>query len=123
MCPKIEADFEPFGLQIVNFYVENISLPPEVEAAIDKRSSMGAIGNLSAFTQYQAASALPAAAANSGGLGNAGAGLAMGMAMGNAMSQGLAGQPGAERSARRSPAAAEAGKLLCRRQQSAGRAV
>ena len=92
MCPKIEADFAPFGLSIVNFYVENISLPPEVEAAIDKRSSMGAIGNLGAYTQYQAANAIPEAAANSGGLAGAGASLAMGVAVGNAMSQGLSGQ-------------------------------
>ena len=92
MLPKIEADFEPFGLQIANFYVENISLPPEVEAAIDKRSSMGAIGNLAAYTQYQAANALPEAAANSGGLAGAGAGLALGASMAGAISQGLGGQ-------------------------------
>ncbi|HET6251504.1 MAG TPA: SPFH domain-containing protein [Tepidisphaeraceae bacterium] len=92
ILPKIETDFEPFGLQIANFYVENISLPPEVEAAIDKRSSMGAIGNLAAYTQYQTANALPAAAANPGGLAGAGASLAMGVAMGNAMQQGLQGQ-------------------------------
>ena len=89
---KIETDFEPFGLQIANFYVENISLPPEVEAAIDKRSSMGAIGNLSAYTQYQTANAIPVAAANEGGLAGAGASMAMGVAMGNAMQQGLQGQ-------------------------------
>lgn len=92
ILPKIETDFEALGLQIVNFYVENISLPPEVEAAIDKRSSMGAIGNLAAYTQYQAANALPTAAANSGGLAGAGAGVAIGLAMGNAMQQGLQGQ-------------------------------
>ncbi|HWE92518.1 MAG TPA: SPFH domain-containing protein [Tepidisphaeraceae bacterium] len=89
ICGKIENDFEQFGLQIANFFVENISLPPEVEAAIDKRSSMGAIGNLGAYTQYQTANAIPEAAANPGGLGAAGASLAMGMQMGNAMSQGL----------------------------------
>ncbi|HWE04912.1 MAG TPA: SPFH domain-containing protein [Tepidisphaeraceae bacterium] len=92
ILPKIEADFEPFGLQIANFYVENISLPAEVEAAIDKRSSMGAIGNLGAYAQFQAANAMPIAAANSGGIAGAGAGMAMGMAMGNAVSQGLQGQ-------------------------------
>jgi membrane protease subunit (stomatin/prohibitin family) len=92
ICPKIDADMEPFGLQIANFFVENVSLPPEVEAAIDKRSSMGAIGNLGAYTQYQAANSLPAAAANSGGLAGAGAGIAAGMAMGNMMQQGLTGQ-------------------------------
>ncbi|HZL35153.1 MAG TPA: SPFH domain-containing protein [Tepidisphaeraceae bacterium] len=92
MLPKIEADFAPFGIQIANFYVENISLPPEVEAAIDKRSSMGAIGNLQAYTQYQTANAIPEAAANPGGLAAAGAGLGIGMAMGSAVSQGMQGQ-------------------------------
>jgi len=92
ICPKIEADFEPFGIQIVNFLVENISLPPEVEAAIDKRSSMGAIGNLGAYTQYQAANAIPIAAANSGGMAGAGAGMAMGVAMGNSVAQSLQAQ-------------------------------
>jgi membrane protease subunit (stomatin/prohibitin family) len=91
ICGKIETDFEPLGLQIANFYVENISLPPEVEAAIDKRSSMGAIGNLNAYTQFQAANSLPEAAKNSGGLAGAGAGMAMGVAMGNAFQQGLQG--------------------------------
>ena len=92
ICPKIDSDFDPFGLQIANFYVENISLPPEVEAAIDKRSSMGAIGNLGAYTQFQTANAIPVAAANSGGIAGAGAGIAMGVSMANAMTQGLQGQ-------------------------------
>ncbi len=35
-----------YGLEITSFIVENVSVPPEVEAAIDKRSSMAAIGNL-----------------------------------------------------------------------------
>lgn len=92
MLPKIETDFEPFGIQIANFYVENISLPPEVEAAIDKRSSMGAIGNLQAYTQYQTANAIPEAAANPGGMAGVGAGLGIGMGIGNAVAQGMTGQ-------------------------------
>jgi membrane protease subunit (stomatin/prohibitin family) len=86
---RIESDFAQFGLQLANLIVENISLPPEVEAAMDKRTSMGVIGNLGAYTQYQTANAIPEAAANPGGLAGAGASLAMGMAMGNAMQQGL----------------------------------
>jgi membrane protease subunit (stomatin/prohibitin family) len=45
---RIQSDFDAFGLQIAMLMVENISLPPEVEAALDKRSSMGIIGNLQA---------------------------------------------------------------------------
>jgi excisionase family DNA binding protein len=42
-----------YGLQISSFIVENVSVPPEVEAAIDKRSSMAAVGNLNDFVKYQ----------------------------------------------------------------------
>jgi len=89
LAAQIQPDFTAFGLQIVNLLVENISLPSEVEGAIDKRTSMGAIGNMQQYTQYEAATAIPAAAANPGGLAGAGAGIAVGYAMGNQMAGGL----------------------------------
>jgi membrane protease subunit (stomatin/prohibitin family) len=85
IAAQIQPDFTNFGLQIGNLLVENISLPPEVEAAMDKRTSMGVIGNMQAYTQYEAASAIPTAAANPGGLAGSGAGIAMGYAMANQM--------------------------------------
>ena len=86
---RMKADFSPFGLEIVALVVENISLPPEVEAAMDKRTSMGVIGNLNAYAQFQAANALEQAAKNPSGGGNAAAGMGMGMgfAMANQMGQ------------------------------------
>src|SRR5881394_2960289 len=42
---KINEDFKSYGLEVTKFYVENVSLPPEVEAAMDKRASMGALGD------------------------------------------------------------------------------
>src|SRR6187431_2598953 len=42
-----------YGLEITSFIVENVSVPPEVEQALDKRSSMAAIGNLNDFVKYQ----------------------------------------------------------------------
>src|SRR5574339_486101 len=42
-----------YGIEIGSFIVENVSVPPEVEAAIDKRSSMAAVGNLNDFVKYQ----------------------------------------------------------------------
>jgi len=42
-----------YGIEMASFIVENVSVPPEVEAAIDKRSSMAAIGNLNEFVKYQ----------------------------------------------------------------------
>jgi len=79
-----------YGLSIPEFYIENISLPPAVEEALDKRTSMGLAGDLGKFTQYSAAEAMTAAAKNPSGGGGMGAGLGMGMgmAMANQMAQG-----------------------------------
>jgi membrane protease subunit (stomatin/prohibitin family) len=77
-----------YGLMIPEFYIENISLPPAVEAALDKRSSMGIAGDLGKFTQYSAAEAMTAAASNTGAAGGgmgAGIGAGLGMAMAGQM--------------------------------------
>jgi membrane protease subunit (stomatin/prohibitin family) len=87
ICSKIEPDFAVFGMDLVKLLVENISLPPEVEAAMDKRSSMGVIGNMQAYTQYQTANAIGDAANNPGGIAGAGVGLGAGMAMANQFMQ------------------------------------
>lgn len=84
---RIQHDFDVFGLQVVMLMVENISLPPEVEQAMDKRTSMGVIGNLQAYTQFQAANAIDDAAKTPGGLAGAGIGMGMGLAMGGQMAQ------------------------------------
>ena len=84
---RIKSDFAQFGLEIVTLHVENISLPPEVEAAMDKRTSMGVLGNLNAYTQFQAANAMEQAAKNPGGAGAAGIGMGMAVAMGQQMGQ------------------------------------
>lgn len=83
---KIGPEFGEYGLEVTKFLVENISLPTEVEQALDKRSSMGIIGNLNAYTQFQAANAMEASAQNPGGA----AGDAMGLAMGFGMAQQMA---------------------------------
>jgi len=79
---KVNEEFKELGLEITKFLVENISLPPEVEAALDKRSSMGIIGNLGAYTQFQAANSMEEAAKNPNGGGMMGAGMGAGMGMG-----------------------------------------
>lgn len=73
---------EKYGLEITSFLLENVSVPPEVEQAIDKRSSMGAIGNLNDYVKYQ----MGAAMAN-GGEGAAAATMPATMAMGFGMAQ------------------------------------
>ena len=86
---RLHPDFERYGLDVNSLLVENISLPPAVEEALDKRASMGVIGNLQQYTQFQAANAMEAAAQNSGGEAASGMGMGMGFAMANQMAQGL----------------------------------
>lgn len=92
---RLHDDFEAYGLDVTNLLVENVSLPPEVEAALDKRTSMGVIGNLQQYTQFQAANAMEAAAKNPGGDAGGGMGMGMGFAMANQMANSFA-QPGAQ---------------------------
>ena len=54
----IRPEFNTYGLELTKLLIENISLPPEVEAALDKRSSMGLVGNLQQYAQFQAANAM-----------------------------------------------------------------
>lgn len=80
---KLKPEFMEYGIELTKFLVANISLPPNVEEALDKRSSMGIIGDLNKFTQFSAASAMTAAAENPNG-GGAAAGMGMGMGFGMA---------------------------------------
>lgn len=81
---KITPEFLDYGLEIGNLLIENISLPEEVEQALDKRTSMGVIGNLNDYARYQAAEAMTEAASNPWGGGAAAAGMGMGMGVGMA---------------------------------------
>jgi membrane protease subunit (stomatin/prohibitin family) len=82
---KLGPEFKSHGIELVKFYVENVSLPPEVEQMLDKRASMGVVGDLGRLTQFQAAQALESAAENPGGTAGAGVGIGAGVAMGQAM--------------------------------------
>jgi membrane protease subunit (stomatin/prohibitin family) len=95
--------FSSYGLEITRFVIENISVPPEVEAAMDKRSSMGAVG-VRDYATFQAANALETGAANPGGGSPASDAMQLmaGLAMGQKMVQGL------DSSASPAPAGAEA---------------
>ncbi|WP_368345930.1 SPFH domain-containing protein [Pelagovum sp. HNIBRBA483] len=70
-----------YGLSLPELYIENISLPDAVEKALDKRTSMGLIGDLDRYTQYAAAEALSAAGTGGDSAMAAGLGAGMGMAM------------------------------------------
>jgi len=89
IAAEVSKVLKGYGLVMPEFYIENISLPPAVETALDKRTSMGLAGDLGKFTQYSAAEAMSTAAASDGQGGGMGAGLGMGMgmAMANQLSQ------------------------------------
>lgn len=91
---RIAPEFAKFGLELPEVQVQDIGLPEEVERAIDKAGSIKAVGDLKTFTQYQAAEAISAAAANPGGTAAAGVGMGMGFAMANQMGQAMGGQQG-----------------------------
>ncbi len=93
---KLQDRFKAFGLEMVSFYFENISLPEEVEKMLDKKTSMGIIGNMNQYAQFQAAEALRDAAQNEGGgFAGAGVGLGAGAAMGQMMGN-MFNQPAAQ---------------------------
>ena len=90
---KIAPHIAQLGLELSAFSVENISLPPEVEKALDQRTSMGIVGDMNRYTQFNAAQAL----GQSGNTPNSAIGTGVGLGAGMAMAQQMASalQPGA----------------------------
>ncbi len=87
---RINERFSVFGLTISDFAVENLSLPQSVEEAIDKRTQMGALGDLNQYMKFQSAEAIRDAAQNTGGgMAGMGAGLGAGMGIGQMMKDGM----------------------------------
>ena len=95
----INPKLAPLGLSLASFVIENISLPEEVEKTMDRRTSMGVLGDLNKYTQYQAAEAMREAANNPGGGAGIGAGMGAGMAMGQLFTQQMAQQQPAQQPA------------------------
>jgi membrane protease subunit (stomatin/prohibitin family) len=87
----IQAAFGNYGLTLDVFNVTSINLPDDLQEALDKRISMGMVGDLNKYTQYQVANAVPLAAQNEGGMAGVGASLSAGLVLGQTMAQGLAG--------------------------------
>jgi membrane protease subunit (stomatin/prohibitin family) len=83
--------FTDYGLELRSFFVESLSLPQELQQHLDKATSMRLVGDLRSYTQFQVAEAIPAAAANSGGVAGAGVGLGAGVAFGQTMASQIAG--------------------------------
>ncbi len=90
MLAALEPGFNDLGLHLESFVVENISLPEELQKALDQRISMNIVGDMGRYTQYQVAQSIPAAAENpSGSFANIGIGLGAGMAMAQQMNAAL----------------------------------
>src|SRR4026208_1598839 len=82
---KMIDEFKTYGLELTKYVIESIPRPQEVEAAMDKRTSMGVIGDVGRYAQFQAADAMRDAAQNTSGGAGTGMGLGAGFALGNAM--------------------------------------
>jgi membrane protease subunit (stomatin/prohibitin family) len=100
MAQQVKGDlagaFARYGVGLDEFNVASVSLPEELQAALDERIGAGMKGGLAAekmggFTRFQVASSIPLAAQNEGGLAGIGAGLGAGVVVGQAMAQGLSG--------------------------------
>src|SRR5262249_33365006 len=96
---------EKYGLEMPSFVVENVSVPAEVEAAIDKRSSMAAVGNLNDYVKFQMAQGLEKGGAGVGALGAE-------LAVGASIAQQMVNQPGGILSETTPPAGGAPGGAL-----------
>jgi membrane protease subunit (stomatin/prohibitin family) len=92
---RISPELAKMGIALTQFFVENVSLPPEVEAALDKRTQMGVLGNLDQYAKFQSAEAIRDAAKNPGGMAGLGVGIGAGAAIGQQVGAALAGAAGA----------------------------
>jgi membrane protease subunit (stomatin/prohibitin family) len=89
LADKIASELKPafagLGLDLCQFVVENLSLPDELQKVLDQRIGMNMAGDPARYAQFQAAQAMPIAAANPGGAAGAGVGLGAGLAMAQSM--------------------------------------
>ncbi len=79
---RLQDDFHRYGLELIDFFINAITPPPEVQKMIDERSGMAAVGNLDQFLKFKAAKAMGDAAAGVGAGGAAAGGLGVGLGAG-----------------------------------------
>ena len=87
---KMEPLFQSYGLALDSLNVQNISLPEELQAMLDKRIGVNIMGGMQAYTQFQTAEAIPLAAQNEGGLAGLGAGVGVGFGVGQQVAASMA---------------------------------
>jgi membrane protease subunit (stomatin/prohibitin family) len=88
---KMDPLFQSYGLALDSLNVQNISLPEELQAMLDKRIGVNMMGGMQAYTQFQTAEAIPLAAQNEGGLAGLGAGMGVGFGMGQQIAGAMSG--------------------------------
>jgi len=111
VASQLRPPFSEWGLILDSFVVENLSLPEDLQKIFDQRVALGMISEMGRYTQYQAAQAIPLAAANEGGgvagIGvGLGAGVALGQVMADVLKQSSAASTGAGATAAGGEAAA-----------------
>lgn len=82
MKTVVADDFKACGLELVDFFINSISLPDDVQKIVDEKTSMKAIGDMGTYMQYKTAQAIEEAAKQPGGVAGAGVGLGAGVGMG-----------------------------------------
>ena len=111
MVEKLQPAFAALGLALENFTVESVTLPENMQQALDKRMSMNIVGDLGKYTQYQTAESIPLAAQNEGGLAGMGAGMGVGVGIGQAMAGAMSNTAAPNVQAASAPAADPNAKL------------
>ncbi|MFN8543690.1 MAG: SPFH domain-containing protein [Candidatus Binatia bacterium] len=79
---RLVEDFQKYGVELVDLYVNRITPPEDVQRVLDERTGMAAVGDLEAYLKYKAATALGDAARNGGNGGAAGLGVGVGAGLG-----------------------------------------
>ena len=92
LLPGIAAYFAGFGIEITDFSIQSITLPPELQEYLRKNTQMNMVGDLDRFMKFQAGVSLEKSASNPGG-GNAGMDMGAGLAMGKMMADMMKSSP------------------------------
>jgi len=82
---RVKDDFAQYGVELIDFLINAITPPDDVQKVIDERTGMGVVGNMGQYMQFKAAKSLEEAAQNPGGSAGSAAGLGMGLGLGMQM--------------------------------------
>jgi membrane protease subunit (stomatin/prohibitin family) len=88
---RVSQDFQKYGLELADLFINNITPPDDVQKMIDERSGMQAVGNLDSFLKFKAAKAMGDAAKAEGGAAGTAAASGMGLGVGAGMGMMLPG--------------------------------